>query len=164
VTELLIGARVATPADADRLDELVSMAGSLIRPGRGGAQHLDIDGFGWTLAERMTADATIVLVGTIDSVVLGFAVVSYRELAARVRVGRIEALFVEPDARELGVGEALLDALLEWCQSHQCRTVDAVALPGDRHTKNFFETFGLVARALTVSRSLDSSRAVDRGA
>jgi hypothetical protein len=33
--------------------------------------------------------------------------------------------------------------------------IEATALPGDRATKNFFETHGLVARALTVHRRLD---------
>jgi hypothetical protein len=32
--------------------------------------------------------------------------------------------------------------------------IDALALPGDRATKNFFETFGLKARAIVVHRSL----------
>ena len=32
--------------------------------------------------------------------------------------------------------------------------VDALALPGDRATKNFFETFGLKARAIVVHLSL----------
>ncbi len=31
-----------------------------------------------------------------------------------------------------------------------CLGVDAVALPGDRNTKNFFESFGLKARLLVV--------------
>jgi hypothetical protein len=29
-------------------------------------------------------------------------------------------------------------------------------MPGDRNTKNFFESFGLVARAITVHRDLRS--------
>ena len=33
-----------------------------------------------------------------------------------------------------------------------CFGVDSLALPGDRHTKNFFESFGLVARAIVVHR------------
>ena len=32
--------------------------------------------------------------------------------------------------------------------------MDSLALPGDRATKNFFETHGLVARAITVHRRL----------
>ena len=32
--------------------------------------------------------------------------------------------------------------------------IDGFALPGDRETKNFFERFGLTARAILVHRSL----------
>ena len=49
-----------------------------------------------------------------------------------------------------------MDLLLEWCRSRGCVGIDAVALPGDRHTKNFFETFGLTARAIVVHRNLDA--------
>ena len=47
-----------------------------------------------------------------------------------------------------------MDALIEWCRAQGCFGVDSLALPGDRHTKNFFESFGLVARAIVVHRSL----------
>ena len=57
---------------------------------------------------------------------------------------------VEPEAREVGLGEELLDAVIAWSRARGCSTLDAVALPGDRHTKNFFETFGMKARLLTV--------------
>ena len=33
--------------------------------------------------------------------------------------------------------------------------IQSVALPGDRATKNFFETHGMVARAIIVHRWLD---------
>ena len=34
--------------------------------------------------------------------------------------------------------------------------IDSFALPGDRETKNFFESQGMVARLINVYRSLDS--------
>jgi hypothetical protein len=52
------------------------------------------------------------------------------------------------------VGEAMMDQIVAWCEKHGCVGVDAIALPGNRHTKNFFETFGLVARAIVVHRPL----------
>ena len=33
--------------------------------------------------------------------------------------------------------------------------IEALALPGDRATKNFFEAQGMVARAIIVHRQLD---------
>ncbi len=63
-------------------------------------------------------------------------------------------LYTEPGARELGLGEITMQALVDWCTERGCFGVDSLALPGDRHTKNFFESFGLVARALIVHRAL----------
>jgi hypothetical protein len=48
----------------------------------------------------------------------------------------------------------LMDQLVEWCRERGCIGVDSLALPGDRATKNFFESFGLVARAIIVHRRL----------
>ena len=71
------------------------------------------------------------------------------------RLGVITDLYTMPGARGVGVGEAMMDHLIDWCTTQDCFGVDSVALPGDRHTKNFFESFGLVARALVVHRSID---------
>jgi GNAT superfamily N-acetyltransferase len=59
-----------------------------------------------------------------------------------------------PDARSVGVGEALMDLIVAWCEQRRCVGIDAHALPGNRATKNFFETFGFKARLLTVHRPL----------
>jgi GNAT superfamily N-acetyltransferase len=57
----------------------------------------------------------------------------------------------------VGIGELVMDALVAWAQDHGCEAIDAVALPGDRETKNFFERFGLTARAIVVHRRLDAA-------
>ena len=54
----------------------------------------------------------------------------------------------------MGIGEAMMDELVAWCAAAGCTGVDSLALPGDRHTKNFFESFGLVARAIVVHKVL----------
>jgi hypothetical protein len=48
-----------------------------------------------------------------------------------------------------------MDAVLAWCRECGCFGVDSLALPGNRETKNFFESFGLVARAIVVHRNLE---------
>jgi hypothetical protein len=48
----------------------------------------------------------------------------------------------------------MLDAVIAWCTERGCTGIDAHALPGNRDTKNFFETFGFTARLLVVHRSL----------
>ena len=67
----------------------------------------------------------------------------------------VEDLFVLDEARSVGLGETLMDALLDWCRARGCRGVDAVALPGHRATKNFFEESGFTARLIVMYRSLE---------
>jgi GNAT superfamily N-acetyltransferase len=95
-------------------------------------------------------------VGTIDDVVIGYLVGRIDDLGDGRRLGVIEDVFVEELARSVGVGEALMDQALQWFQYCSCLGVDAVALPGMRETKNFFETFGFTARMLVVHHRLDA--------
>ena len=67
----------------------------------------------------------------------------------------VEEIFVEPEARAVGVGESILGALLEVAKERGALAIQSVALPGDRATKNFFETHGMVARAIIDHRWLD---------
>ncbi len=69
--------------------------------------------------------------------------------------GLIECCYVETGARGVGVGTALMEAAVAWCSERGCDTVDALALPGDRTTKQRLEAAGFTARLLTLSRRLD---------
>ena len=91
-----------------------------------------------------------VVVGTVDDAVVGYAVAR-----GGGPVAAIEELFVERDAREVGVAEALVNHLLDWARQAGCRGIDGFALPGDRATKNLFERFGMVARAIIVHKPLE---------
>lgn len=95
-----------------------------------------------------------VAVGTIDGAAVGYGVVRRERLVDGGLLGVIEDIYVDPGARAVGVGEALMEHLLAWCRAQGCFGVDSLALPGDRATKNFFESFGLVARAIVVHRPL----------
>lgn len=93
------------------------------------------------------------VVGTYDGVVFGYGIGSVEQLEDGSKLGRIEALAVVADARGSGIGEAMMNLLLETLEAAGCFGVDSTALPGDRSTKNFFESFGLKARMLSVHRS-----------
>ena len=82
-------------------------------------------------------------------------------LAARVdglgdgrRVGVIEAVYVDPACRGVGVGEAMVGSALGWFRAQGCIGVDALALPGSRATKNFFEESGFTSRLLVMHHRL----------
>ena len=53
------------------------------------------------------------------------------------------------------VATALMEAAVEWCAAWGCTEMDALALPGDRTTKQRLEAAGFTARLLTLSRRLD---------
>jgi GNAT superfamily N-acetyltransferase len=74
--------------------------------------------------------------------------------AAGGRRGRVECCYVETAARGVGVGTSLMDAAVDWCVAAGCAEVDALALPGDRSTKQRLEAAGFTARLLTLSRRL----------
>lgn len=68
---------------------------------------------------------------------------------------RVEELFVVPELRSIGIGHRLLEAMIEEALRQGCGGIEAVALPGDRQTKNFFEAHGMTARAITVHAPLE---------
>ena len=143
-----IAVRPVTPDDEPRLRVLASEAIAEQADGRGGRI--------WSVREalREPDGETVRLVGTIDGVVVGYATVGTETLADGELLGVVTAIYVEAGAREVAVGEALLDDVIGWCASKKCVGIDAHALPGNRETKNFFETFGFTARLLVVHRSL----------
>jgi GNAT superfamily N-acetyltransferase len=153
------GCRAATDADVPRLAELAAQAIAELSALRGGAVWARTaarrapleDGF---VAELAASDHHL-LVGTYDDAPLGYGAARVEVLADGSRLGVVTDLYVEPAARAVGIGQALMDALVAWCAEQGCDGVDSLALPGDRATKNFFESFGLVARALVVHKDLD---------
>jgi GNAT superfamily N-acetyltransferase len=152
------GCRPAGETDLDRLEELAATGRSELTAGKGGAvwarREARPDPLRESLAAALADRDQHVLVGTVEDVVLGYGLVRVERLLDGGLLGVVEDLYVEPGGREVGIGEAVMDGLLDWCRDRGCFGVDSLALPGDRHTKNFFESFGLVARAIIVHKPL----------
>ena len=156
-------ARTATGADAARIVELAVQLRAELRAIKGGAMWLQREAWPEPLRDTYAAlvrdgeaDATTVrvVVGTIDEVVVGYGVVTVEGLRSGGALGLVTDLFVEPEARAVGVGECIAELLVDFCAARGCTGVDALALPGHRAAKNFFERHGFTARALTMQRSL----------
>ncbi len=107
------------------------------------------------IAAAVSDPSQIVVVGTIDASIIGYATGRVELLRDGRRLGVIDELFVEEDARAVGVGEAMMDLLLAWFREQGCAGVDSTALPGARETKNFFEESGFTARLLVMHRRLE---------
>ncbi len=148
-----VGARAACAADLPIIVELARAARLEQSENRGGrllvARHCRPEPLDLAFAEALDDPTTGLWAGTVDDVPVGYAVVS-----ADGDVAVIEELHVHQEARAVGVGEAMLDAVVGWAGEQACSGIDAFALPGARDTKNFFETFGMTARLLVVHRDL----------
>jgi GNAT superfamily N-acetyltransferase len=144
--------RPADSTDADDIAQLILLeveARAALVDARGGdrwlAEHPAIDG-GWS-TQCARSD---VLVAHIGDVVVGFLV---GKLSAD-KILRIDQVWVTPEARENGFGDALLAGSIERARRIGARAVEGQALPGDRHTKNLYERAGIVARLITTFRWL----------
>lgn len=151
-------ARRAEADDLAPLAELSARALAELAPTRGGAVFVAREARAEPLAETLAMDLAdpdvVVLTGTIDGTPVGYAVGRTEVIRDRSRLGIISDLYVEEDARSVGVGEAMMDLLLEWFRDQGCAGVDATALPGNRATKNFFEESGFTARLLVMHHRL----------
>ena len=152
------GVRPATEDDVPRLAELARAGIVELEPMKGGAVWAAREGRPEPLEESLRvalADAaTRVVVGTIDGVPIGYAVARVEQLRNGSCLGVIDDIFVEDEARGVGVGEAMMADLVAWCAEQGCVGIDAMALPGHRATKNFFEESGFTARKLVMHHVL----------
>jgi GNAT superfamily N-acetyltransferase len=153
------GSRPATADDLPRVVELARLLRHELIPMKGGALWSNREARGEPLddayAELLDRDDALVVVGTVDETVIGFGVVTLERLRTGDTLGIISDLFVEPDARAVGVGESMADELVAFCIARSCIGIDTLALPGHRAAKNFFEESGFTARALVMHRVLD---------
>jgi GNAT superfamily N-acetyltransferase len=150
--------RIAVAGDVPRIVELAKLLRAELGPMKGGETWLARDAWPEPLDDVYTSlvarDDACVLMGTIDDVAIGYAAVIIETLRSGAHLGVITDLFVEPEARGVGVGEAMALQLVACCEAWDCIGIDAVALPGHRDTKNFFERNAFTARALTMHRRL----------
>lgn len=137
--------RLLAPADIDEVRALDQAARASVRPARGGevwlVEHPEPPS--WPMPDES------VWVAELDGLVVGFL-----RLTVGDTVARVEHVYVRPECRELGFGDDLLGAALTHARSVGCTRLDAVALPGDRDTKNLYERAGVVARAIVLAASL----------
>jgi GNAT superfamily N-acetyltransferase len=153
------GSRPASAEDLSRIAELAQLARDELVPMKGGAlwsaREAVAEPFEDTYGALIDRDDALIVVGTVDETIVGFGVVTLERLRTGETLGIISDLFVEPGARAVGVGEAMADDLVAFCVTRGCTGIDALALPGHRSAKNFFEGSGFTARALVMHRALD---------
>ena len=149
---------VARRAAADDIPELVTLYESLA------AEMVALkpvwavtDGLPEPAAQAFAGrlDSDWVYIGEIDSTPAGFLVAAETPVlpqAGEARLATIEFLFTMPEARRVGVAEAMMDRFLEEAAAAGVSLFDALVSPGHRQAKNFFESNGFKARRIVMHR------------
>lgn len=141
--------RLASFADAAACEELDAQARAETAGTRGAAAYFAEQ----PVAVLVGDEAGFTLVATLDDVVVGFATLRESRVGD-IRVANVIRVFVTARARRIGVGDALIKGARNTASSRGCSRIDALALPGDRDTKNLFERNGLTARLIVASSPL----------
>lgn len=151
--------RPATTADADDLRALEVEARAAVADARGGARWLEEHptiGPNWS--EAIVTRRVFVAVLRTPSTGVEHRptemVVGYLVLDVDGAVAHVDQVYVTPEARELGFGDALLAAATDAARAAGAEVLEGHALPGDRETKNLYERAGITARLITVSTRL----------
>lgn len=144
--------RLADPGNADdmaQLELLETEAREALVGTRGGDR--------WLVEHAEIADQWVsrcidadVFVAHIGEVVVGYLIADI----GIDHILRIDQVWVTPQARENGFGDALLERSIADARGRGAVAVEGQALPGDRHTKNLYERAGIVARLITTFRWL----------
>ena len=150
--------RNATSDDVETLSGFAAQLAHELIPMRGGAlwaaQESLIEPLGEAFTTLLASEDSSIIIGLLEGAPMGFGVAVLRRLNDGTLLGDITEIWVEPEARAVGLGELILASLTEFCAERGCIGVDARALPGHRQTKNFFEEQGFTARMLTMHRTL----------
>lgn len=106
-----------------------------------------------SLLGEVSDPESVVLVAEIDGYPFGFLVARYERInpqAGDVVVGAIRLIYVDDEAREVALGEAMREEAMAIMRARGVTRFDAHVLPGHRLAKNFFEAGGFAARSIVM--------------
>ncbi len=151
----------ARRATVDDLPELLRMYGELSAE-QSAIRGIwpSVDGLAAPIESSLTSlvneDHATAIVGEIDGVTVGFLVAVEEPLLEPMserRIGVVQFIFTDHEARGVGVGAAMLDLAIERLEGRGIDLFDVRVSPGHRLAKNFFESNGFKARSITMHRS-----------
>ena len=106
-----------------------------------------------SLLEILDDPLSVLLLGEIDDVPLGVLWARSESMLRRAdgeRVGVVRLIYTEPEARGVGVAEAMIAEALRRLRQSGHRRFDARVSPEYRAAKNFFEANGFAARLIVM--------------
>lgn len=106
-----------------------------------------------SFSQALEDESKMVVIGEIEGYPFGFLLAQVEGLlpqAAGEQICSIRLVFVDPEAREVSLGEVMREHVLEAMRSKGISKFDAHVLPGHRLVKNFFEAGGFSARSIVM--------------
>jgi hypothetical protein len=150
-----IAARVAEPRDIPRLvglyrglEEEMTALHPMWPLADGLAEPVES-----SFAELLGDPESIVVIGELEGYPFGFIWARVEQLlpqAGGAEVGSIRLIYVEPEAREVSLGEEMREYTMGLLRQRGISLFDAYVLPGHRLVKNFFEAGGFSARSIIM--------------
>jgi len=128
--------------DVVRLYQLLDEEMAALRPGWSAT-----DGLPEPIERAIESRLDDCIVGLFDDVPVGFIVAGLTP-----PICEIEVMFTHPEARGVGVGEAMMGFLRSEANARGIVSFDVSVLPGHRAAKNFFEGEGFKARLIIMHR------------
>ena len=106
-----------------------------------------------SLEREIEGEGSLLIIGSVFDYPFGFLLARVEGLlpqAGDATVGSIRLVFVEEEARQVAVGEAMRDMAMDLLRERGITKFDAHVLPGHRLAKNFFEAGGFSARSIIM--------------
>ena len=106
-----------------------------------------------SFSELIARSDAFVFLGEVEGFPFGFLTAQIEGLLPQANgelTGSIRLVFVDHEARQVGVGEAMRDLALATLRERGITKFDAHVLPGHRLAKNFFEAGGFSARSIVM--------------
>ena len=117
---MMEGVRLATVEDLEALEEFAAQAVEEQIDNRGGTiwgrRETRSQPYRASLEAALNDPDQDLWVGLIDEAAVGYAVARAEVLRTGEILGIVSDLWVEPAAREVGVGEALINEIIGWCK------------------------------------------------
>ncbi|MCC7129109.1 MAG: hypothetical protein B6D39_03360 [Anaerolineae bacterium UTCFX2] len=89
---------------------------------------------------------SVLYVAELEGEIVGFIVARVKrvpEYLGGVMVGELKDMWVEPEVRRLGIGEALLRQAIEWCRRQEVYSCEAQILLGNEPIIQLVEYLGM---------------------
>ena len=149
--------RAACEADASFVAGLVSSLLEYGSPAWKGSERLG-PGFAEALASAVRAQdsrSTVLIAESAHGTRLGFISLAVREDVTGVERGHVRDLAVIEDARQMGVGSALMKAGEAWARERRLPVLSLDVWATNERARAFYESLGYTPESLCLFKRLD---------